>query len=466
MSEPDRVCFSEETDTTPQMAEADPTMFRGGRTLLDLPNEVLFRFIDEVQPQDLVNLTLCCRGIYNLTTKALVLHAKRSAEFSKLVLRLWRKNPWLDDMEEPPRPYIWDYGIIGSLDPFKLLQNIDRDERIALYTHTLEVNRCEQFKIEPGIETNSNGGDLMPTSPKFRSSMDVMKYIPRVLRRIERNHKVLPPYCYNSESGNASRGEEQDFATCVLLMSLPNLRTLKIGGLFHHSVIMEYLFRFMASGGNDHARPLAQLTDVTLQGRDYDMHEEQLPGPALRDSSLMRDIMCIPAVKKVTATCICDEDYRNDESLWYKTMAGCNNVEHIRFCNVDISPQNIIKCLDLAGNLRIVDFEHPANPHDFYEGVEAILRALIRYAKHSLVHLRIVHPQEWWIGDHKPPAFSFRPFIRLKRLTWHLHYFYLGRAQDWPPEGATQVMQQENRIVMLLPSSIEQVFLLGYHVLR
>ena len=112
--------------------------------LLSLPNEILHRIIESVNPKDLDHFSESCLSLEYLFEKSLAAHHKREREYTKIFLH-------------------GCYCLGDDNHPLDLLSAICRDSHVALYpvSLTIDCHKCEKEKHTDLRNTTSAVTDTM-----------------------------------------------------------------------------------------------------------------------------------------------------------------------------------------------------------------------------------------------------------------------------------------------------------------
>lgn len=108
--------------------------------ILKLANETLLQIVDNVHPDDIVNLSRSCRILNRLARDTLAQHVIRRKTYNKVTLYGCHRHQ--DDTH-----------------PITLIAEICKDPRIAYYPRSLNIECCERFAISGGDEAYNNGDE-------------------------------------------------------------------------------------------------------------------------------------------------------------------------------------------------------------------------------------------------------------------------------------------------------------------
>lgn len=108
--------------------------------ILGLANETLLQIVDNVHPDDIVNLSRSCQVLKRLAQDTLAQHLARRKKYTKITLYGCHRH------QDDPHP-------------INLIAEICKDPKIAYYPRSLNIECCERFAMSGGDEAYNSALD-------------------------------------------------------------------------------------------------------------------------------------------------------------------------------------------------------------------------------------------------------------------------------------------------------------------
>lgn len=198
-------------------------------SLLTIPTEILQNIIDQVNPDDLISFSVCCKGLYGVAERHLGKHREQIKTYSEL-------------------KYSGCFRHEDDNHPIKILREICRDDHFAFYPRSLTITCCEYPELmeEPDDDEdlleeellikNLDGEIVRKVFAEFESAIDE-----KLSRALCYNDKNIEGWRHRLKSG--TRGG----VLCLLLLLLPNLEILHLTHFGFEGDILEDILDLIAT---------------------------------------------------------------------------------------------------------------------------------------------------------------------------------------------------------------------------
>lgn len=404
--------------------------------LLDLSNELLFKIIDQIHPDDIPNFSLTCKDIHHVAKDALEFHLDREETYEDVVLDGCHRHE--------------DYN-----HPLEFIEEMCMDWRIGEYVKNLKIECCSHPSGPDNSPEEEHEEDLRKYEKELREDIIMSQTTMQVIQPYVEEKAVERKFTYptridvESLCSEAARGKRMEMIA-LLLLFIPNLKSLE---LIKCSPVTKHLrdMIFTISEQNEQwssgvRKLLTNLESVMLEG-DPDNRTALAIEPLLWFATIpsMRTLlgnyvhgvwgarcqMTLPRkssnVKKV---CLWDSAVRED--VLEQLLVGMDSLESFTyFHNTDI-----------------------ANGHGM--NARKILSALHQYTKHSLKFLDLWGFCEPAIESGDTISNYLQSFEVLKELQLSSSVYLEMLYWHGTPEGRCR-REDIQPLVYFLPPSIEQV---------
>lgn len=403
--------------------------------LLDLSNELLFKIIDQIHPDDVPHFSLTCKDIHHVAKEAVELHLEREETYEDVVLDGCHRHKDNDH-------------------PVDFIKELCMDWRIGQYVKTLTVNCCAPPVNPDWFPEEEDKEDTRKYEVEKRDDNIITRAVmPAIMGSIK---EKAPEWTLSSPTffgveGLCSEAEDGDRSAMLALLLwvfLPNLEAIRLSRYTWDITFLKHAIESMSAQGlqqNSRAStPFTNLKRVYLCGSRGASWGENFEA--------FRWFAELPSMRKL------DGDYvagiLRPEEEW-KIPPHTSKVTHLRL----IKSVVISECLEHL-LLGIKSLESFAYEHNLEMtggiGVEAhkILTALLRHAKHSLRKLRLYGGCDLREENER---IDLRGFEVLKELWVNVGIYVELLPYHGDPSGRRD-REDYQPLVSALPSSIEIVW--------
>lgn len=397
--------------------------------LLDLSNELLFKIIDQIHPDDIPNFSLTCKDIHQVAKDAVQFHLDREETYEDVVLHGCHRH---EDNDHP----------------LELIKEICMDWRIGEYVKTLTVNCCglPLEKLHHGIEDQEDAQkykvEKLEDSITNRSTMQVIQgYIKE--KAVE--CALSTPFDVTSLCCEAARGERGAMLTLLLLFT-PNLKSIKLYNFGWSENLKEGLFAISEQNvqrSPDARKLLMDLEYVGLEG---------VPdggGAELIDPLVWFAVL--PSMKALLGNWVCGW---GTEAL--TLPPNISNLKSITLLDSTVSGSLVEQML--IGIKSLKDFFYDHNHNIFLDGMQAhrIVASLHQHAKHSLKYLTLSGLCDLRVESDDTIDRCLHEFEVLKEV--YMSYSFYVEMLPWhgTHEGR-RIREDIQPLVYALPPSVEKV---------
>ena len=433
--------------------------------LLDLANEILYKIVDQIHPNDIVNFSLCRKDIHELAKNAVALHVRRKRILENIVLHGCHRH----------RP---------NSHPIGLIRDICMDWRNGEYTKSLIIQCChnpdstpedddpDQYEEDARLyETEKKEDDkcvqsVMQSIQDYIEEKVVESGIPTLsqLRRgekhtddtVSRSRFDVEDACEHVKKGR------RDTMLALLLLFLPNLERLQLAqftwGVFDLLSMIDLISPQNLQGVPRSRRPLMNLSQVYLLGSDDNRAGE--------DFNLFMPFAALPSMRSINGAFVEGQDMINDWIFAPHT----SSITEITLRESAVRPECLAEMIGAIKVLKRFVYDYTVN----YDAgvamhIQNIIGILLEHAKHCLEFLQITGDWNLRIGERgsHPCKGSLRGFEVLKEVVLD-SYVYVEPASDGDPGYIpNNIINGENSgytvrsLVEVLPPSIETIQLVG-----
>lgn len=347
-------------------------------TFLSLPNELKLQVIEIAAPDDIENLALCCKLVYDLAGETLRQHKADKERYSRLHFSLF-----------------WDTND-GTLDD-SIICDMVESRRLRLYPEFVTV---EDYKFPSRHSTSMHRytrREIVGTSNGILKDLE-SPYIDR--------DEMVAWY-------SRIRNGKGRIGNIKLLTLLPNLKHICIWDHGDMDSDFSNMIYDISRINQETFSPcwekfsLMKLHEVSILS-DYRI------GPAVNSIRVLEAFMTLPSLQIVRGTHLgagytfdtFDPDY-------------CSNVTEIHFRDCTLSTTQLENLFRHLKALKVFSYDHASiwrGPRKCHVPGQ-LLDALCRYAKKTLIFLNYTADSIDDIEDHRVPyAATPRSFEALKRL--------------------------------------------------
>ena len=393
---------------------------------IELPNEILYTIIDNVHPDDIINLSLCCQKIHLLAKSAVSLHLQRMKTFrdGHIILNGCHRHR-------------------NDFSPLRLIRDICMDWRVGEYPTDVLFSCCHHPMEGPNL--SPEGKSLIEMDTKewmFEKNQDT-EFIHETMHviqdEIEEKGREFG-FDVKEWFGLIMNGNRA-VMLAILFWFIPRLEFLCLSNFTHDALCLDSAIRSMPEQPGV-KRFLTNLTAVYLMGDARNHHGEEL-------GSFMT-FAAFPSVRRVTG------EFVQGISEPIPRLTNPSNTSNITEITLDksfVDAKNLTQLLVGIKSLKRFSLEQSRRME-----LHKIVAALLRHAKHSLECLQIVGSCE---NDDDIDSRILQHFEVLKRvrLSFLLYVDLLLPCEGLSESGCYRKRVQP--LVYALPPSIESVSLVG-----
>ena len=433
--------------------------------LLDLSNELLYKIVDHIHPDDILNFSLCRKEIYLLAKDAVSLHVQRKRIYENILLHGCHRHE-------------------HNHHPLQLLRDICMDWRVGEYPKNLTIECChhpnnvgicvEDIDEEDIAEFKSEKGwDDVICQTTMRAIQGYIEENAAELGFPILNHAHRGPYydndyhfdrfnvrlsCMQAEKG------DRDAMLALLLLFVPNLERICLARSTWDAECLESAIDWVAFQKlkqNPRARKLLMnLSRVRFLG--YDDPDMLYADGQGENFERFMSFAALPSMRTMFGDFV--EGIHDGEWKW-EFPPHTSNVTEIILHHSAVKAQFLSNLLVGIQALKRFTYDHNIElsggrgmkPHE-------ILPALLEHARHSLEYLHVTGDCEF--GDEDSVTYNrcLQGFEVLKEVYLGCTV-YAGFYCEGPPDIISS-RQNFLPLVYILPPSIETVSIHGYRVLR
>ena len=445
--------------------------------LLDLPNEVLDKIVDQIHPDDIINFSLCRKEIHHLAKDAVSLHLHRERLYKIVTLHGCHRHE-------------------NNSHPLRLIRDICMDWRTGEYTKLL-VFQCCHHPNRPGdaidhedvedtkrfeIEKSKDDAICQKTmqdiqgyiEEKFRESgfstlnrTYVGTFDPEDER--DRSSFDVREACIAAKEGN------RDAMLALLLFLIPNIEGICLaqstrGNFFQEEAINSICFQDQNLQRSPSARkPLMKLSLVRFLGYDKDILYANDEG---ENFERFLPFAALSSMRTIVGDFVKGQDTARSVRLFPPHTSNVNQIELRRSA---VKAEYLAKLM--AGVKALKGFYYDYNENLDGGGameIHKIIGTLLEHAKDSLEMLGITGRCDLrnGEGDIHPCRGSLRDFEVLKKVMLNSYVYVEHASDDDSVYNPDEISHAENHgliirhLVDVLPPSIEVIQLVGVDVLK
>ncbi len=402
-------------------------------SLLTIPTEILQNIIDQVNLDDLISFSVCCKGLYGVAQRRLGKHREQIKTYSELQYSDCFRNE-------------------ADNHPIKILREICRDDQIAFYPRSLKITCCDYLE---DVKEPDNDEDL--SKKELLTKEMIGEFVREVFDEFKSaiDEKLSRALCYNDKNieewrHRLKRGTRRG-VLCLLLLLLPNLEILHLIHFGFEEDILEDMLDLIAKGshGPDVTfGPLAltKLSKVFLGGSDIE-------GGRCR---ILPPLAVLPSVRTITASCV-------DGDLNWPYEQHMSGVTVLNFQSSILSGTSLSRLLGGINALKSFTYNICSRESDYCEPVDSIIGMLLEHAKASLESVAFIGPWDL-LRYHQRGSCSFKGFEVLREIQIDLGCYLKDEEEyRWSNDGEIfdDWYDKIERLVDLLPASVRSIKLHG-----
>lgn len=399
--------------------------------LLDLPNEILDKIVDQIHPDDIINFSLSRLRIYRVARDAVSLHLERKTTYEDVVLHGCHRHA-------------------DNAHPLRLIQDICTDWRIGEYPKVLMIECCHH-PLGPDFvpEDQHDEKDTRMYEAEKREDDIINDTTMQVIQGdIEDKYVELGfPYPTHFDVDimciEAVRGERSAMLG-LLLLFVPNLEELcldrfTLSALYLHPAVgpMSELNVRRSPGAR---KPLMKLSVITFLGSDNNVWGGE-------NFEAFGWFSALPSLRQIKGRFV--EGHDEPLTNWTDT----SNVTEILLRQSAVYAKNVAQLLIGIKALTHFTYEYKQGWNQRMEACK-IVAALHQYAKHSLEYLSLTGSYEG-NDDMKNPCLQGFEVLKQFYLQGDIYTELLSYRDLSPGRGSDR--KEIQPLVYVMPASIERI---------
>jgi len=403
--------------------------------LLQLANEILYQIINNVSPDDIINLSLCSKEVHRLCHDALKLHQERTNSFSSMVFRECAIHK-------------------EGAHPIALLAEICNDWRVAYYVTSMTVDcfELEYWQEEMDVEMETSEGQNRDLAldilfKKLSSDMQGLMSESPYLKKAN-TFDSIPQYCWK---------DVRDSALGLLLVLLPNLKSVSLSdNMWQAKTCRKVLGRIISchalpdSHEQSRPMPLSNLAEVKIYGSGAPYHLEANLG-------FFEYWVSLPSTNSLFGSAVVSFS----EFDWHHALKS-SNVTDINLQKSSVLGKHLGQLLSGIKALRRFTYDYDEQLYN--RGGDhgpKIVRTLLKHTRSTLESLTITGymPSQCFMG-----GISLKPFETLKIARFPCCLFLKDEADFEGEDDEVDLkmwLDDIPRLINLLPATIEKIELDG-----
>ena len=410
-------------------------------SLPEFPNEILYKIIDQIHPDDIINFSLSLKHFHAVSKDAVSLHMQRKKTYIKHLLHGCHRH--LEDSH-----------------PLRLIRDICMDWRIGEYVYWLAFACCYR-RIEPEVLEAEGVSDIDYEDTEYKgvkreddafinTTMDVIQgYIEE---KAAKSGFMLPTRFDVQGLCNDIRRGDRGPMLAILLLFIPNLEILYLDESTYVSFRLDDVIHTMCEQypreDSQSPKPLMKLSLVRFVGdRDGRLGE---------DFQLFIPFAALPSVRILRGDFV---QAFGDRFYEWTGAPHTSNITEIDLDHSAVTPEHLANLLVGIKSLKLFTYHHDvqlAQGHGM-EG-QLIIEALLEHASHSLEFLCLTGRYTVYRASEGNKDRSLRDFKVLKEVFLPgAAYLTLGPWRGPKPDGGFH--REDFQLVYLLPPSIEEIYL-------
>ena len=426
-------------------------------SLLEFTNELLYKIVDQVHPDDIVNFALSCRHLHRLAGEALSLHAERK-QYQNVILDGCHRHT-------------------HNLHPLVFMETLCTDWRIGEYVKSLRVECCqhpvegsneedveEDYAInEDAVENDQHlcvavmlRIESFIQGKIFESGVPTSDRHDMAVRSPHRHSKRKKDFCDVQYLCDSAESGDRGAIVALLLFFVPNLKALHLLEFsWYTAPSLDRVILSMVEPNPRTRKPLMDLTEVHFEGAGEN--------PKGENFEALISFATLPSMQRLSANFV---EGRVDQMIDWKFPPHSSNVTEILLRHGQVKADFLRQLLIGSKQLKRFSYEHhdhdPSEPSGRMMETHEIIGTLLEHTKHSLEYLSLTGRP-----DNIRPCTckrSLRDFKVLKEVVLESQVF-VEEFGPIHPELRADSLQNLVRLVDVLPPSTESIELVGYFVL-
>ena len=422
-------------------------------SILDLPNEILYRIFTFVSTQDIPSFALTNKAIHVLSGDAVKRFHDVRNRYAVLTL-----GDYVD-----AENYSLGIGGNGAEDAYLILEDIFTDSDVALFTKKVRIGQREEDIEDEEDDVDDGENGLIDSRRK------VVRTHLSCIKDLLDSSRLVPEDVKETVLARFEDAVNQADAITILLLLLPNVESIVLQDGSCASFRLRSVVETVAAANRnpqspDHGKSLNKLHEIFIEHEDTEMGE---------DVNLYGPFALLPSMRSLQGNQIDGLEF-----CWPDSVQS-----HISSLVTDINIELSAVSSDAFGTLLdgIAALKHFRYHHvgamtgDSYYDVSGIVEALRRNATHSLSTLEIEamdsenlneDEQEQCIGSLK--MFSCLRSIRLEDMVFRKNPDEMGRPRTLSvgaSYGQRQHMREKDcnmsRLIDVLPASTKGLTLIS-----
>ncbi|CAF9905737.1 hypothetical protein IMSHALPRED_003954 [Imshaugia aleurites] len=409
--------------------------------LLDLSNELLYKIIDHIHPDDILNFSLCRKEIYLLAKDAVSLHVQRKRMYEYIHLFGCHRHE-------------------DKIHPLHLVRNFCVDWRVGEYPKHLTLSCCEHPHDPYHLPDEEDKEDTRIYEVEKREndtiSHNTMQAIQSYIKEKAAKAGFLE-FDMETVYREAKRGERIGMVT-LLLLYVPHLESICLARVTaNYILLLEHVIRFIAEQNMQRSpgahKILMNLSTIDIDGSHNEERRENF------DFFIL--FAALPSVRKIygdfvlgDGPCLFDWTY----------PAHTSNVTTVFLSNSAVRIEHLEQLLLGIKSLTVFHYEHNpdiANGHGMQ--TSKVIAALSKHVSHSLESLRLDGQCsiDWNDDDVDFDHRWLQGFEILKEVFIHIRLYV--ECAPYPETSLHGAFEEKsmNPLVYVLPPSIETVIIYG-----
>lgn len=393
-------------------------------SLIEIPNEILYKIIDNVHPDDIIDFSLCCKSVHLLAKDAVSLHLRRTFRGGNFGLTGCHRHK-------------------NNSHPLRLIQAICMDWRVREYAKHLIVSCCHH-PVEVVDRSSEEEAEIKMDKEKWKEEKEEDDIINHTKMHVIKGYieeKAL-------EFGFDVRGwcdllrkGDRVVMLVIVFLCIPRLEKLCLHEFTWDANRLHNAIRAMFEQPGAR-RFLTNLSEVCLQG-----NEENRMGECFQS---FMTFATLPSMRKISGELV--QGFQKSIPEW-TLLPNTSNITEIDLQRSAVKAENLTQVLVGIKSLKRFTFDQSVQME-----VHKIVAALLQYAKHSLECLQLTGRCE---EDDDIDSRRLQSFEVLKDVGLSLPlYVELLLHREGSPEGGLD-RESVQALVYALPPSIESVSLVG-----
>lgn len=411
-------------------------------SLPEFPNEILYKIIDHIHPDDIINFSLSLKHFHAVSKDAVSLHMHRKKTLPQVAVHGCHRH-------------------LENAHPLRLIRDICMDWRIGEYVKWLRYDCCHR-PIDPHMIAAGAEGEIdYEDVEKYKgvkgeddsfigTTMDVIQgYIEK--KAAESGFSSPTSFDVQLLCSEVRKGE-RGAMLAILLLFVPNLERLCLDEFtwvsYHLADTIVAICEQNPRQDPQARKPLMKLFEVCFLGAREGWMGENF--------QLFIPFAALPSMRKITGDFV--QAFHGEFYEW----TGAPHTSNITELDLDhsaIQPEYLTNLLVGIKSLKYFTYQHDAQLVQGH-GMEGqlIIDTLLEHASHSLEFLCLTGRYKVSRTGEGNKDRSLRDFKVLKEVFLPgAAYLTLGPWRGPKPDGGFH--REDIQLLYLLPPSIEEIYL-------